>query len=527
MIFGDADFVVPKGGSGGRLLPLRMDASGGVVPGKWPERSTGRESDTETPPQSRHDPSVASNIHPPPSSHTPRKQHMVPTNEDVTASAPAKTESSQLSPEIQAELDAAMADLGFDPATESRGANTAAKPAPGAPGIRGPRVVQAGREHRTGKVVSVGPDDIFVEFGPKQLGVVDRKQYPDDAVPTVGSELEVVINKLDASDGLYICSRPGAVQKAPWESLEAGQTIEARVTGVNKGGLELELPGGHPGFMPASQVSLDRVEDLSVYVGQKFVCQVQRVDRRGKGNVVLSRRDMLNAERKEKAAKLKETITEGQIIDGVVRKIMPYGAFVDMGGLDGLLHASDITHERGQLMGEKSIAKYITEGQPIRVQVLKVDLENDRISLGLKQMEADPFQAALSEVQEGAELNGRVVRLADFGAFVEVSKGVEGLVHVSEIEHRRIGHPADVLKEDEVVKVKVLKIDPATRKISLSIKALKAAPEYSGGGGGGGGGRGGRDKTPGRTAEEILKETPELRRLRAKFGKQGFKGGLG
>jgi small subunit ribosomal protein S1 len=452
---------------------------------------------------------------------------MVPTNEDVTPGAPAKPESSQLSPEIQAELDAAMADLGFDTGADAPGTAKVAKPLPGTgpAGIRGPRVVQAGREHRTGKVVSVGPDDIFVEFGPKQLGVVDRKQYPEDAVPTVGSELEVVINKYEASDGIYVCSRPGAVQKAPWESLEAGQTIEARVTGVNKGGLELELPGGHTGFMPASQVSLDRVEDLSVYVGQKFACQVQRVDRRGKGNVVLSRRDMLNAERKEKAAKLKQTIAEGQIIDGVVRKIMPYGAFVDMGGLDGLLHASDITHERGQLMGEKSIAKYITEGQPIRVQVLKVDLENDRISLGLKQLETDPFQAALSEVQEGAELNGRVVRLADFGAFVEVSKGVEGLVHVSEIEHRRIGHPADVLKQVEVVKVKVLKIDPATRKISLSIKALKAAPEYAGGGGGGG--RGGRDKTPGRTAEEILKETPELRRLRAKFGKQGFKGGLG
>ncbi|MBX3315555.1 MAG: S1 RNA-binding domain-containing protein [Phycisphaeraceae bacterium] len=456
---------------------------------------------------------------------------MAPTNEDVTSapSKPTGREGADLSPEIQAELDAAMADLGVEsdrpgapkPTPRPMGG---ASPAP----IRGPRVVSAGREHRSGKVVSVGPTDIFIEFGPKLIGLVERTQYVEAELPKVGDEIEVIVTRRDPKDGILICSKPGAVQKAAWEEMEIGQTVEARVTGVNKGGLELELNGGHQAFMPASQVSLDRVEDLSVYIGQKFTCQVQRIDRRGKGNVVLSRRDLLAVERKEKAAKLKQTITEGQVVDGVVRKIMPYGAFVDLGGLDGLLHASDITHERGMLMGEKAIAKHITEGQPIRVQILKVDLENDRISLGLKQLSEDPFQAALSEVVEGAELSGRVVRFAEFGAFVEVAKGVEGLVHISEIEHRRIGHASDVLKQDEIVKVKVLKIDPGTRKISLSVKALKAAPEAPAGGGPSGrGGKGGRDKTPGRTAEEILKETPELRRLREKFGKKGFKGGLG
>lgn len=466
---------------------------------------------------------------------------MAPTNEDVNSLAPAPTsrpESADLSPEVQAELDAAMADLGVE---SSRPGAPKPTPRPAGPAaIRGPRVVSAGREHRTGKVVSIGPTDVFIEFGPKLIGLVERTQYTEETLPKVGDEVEVVVNRRDPKDGILICSKPGAVQKAAWEDMEIGQTVEARVTGVNKGGLEMELNGGHEAFMPASQVSLDRVEDLSVYIGQKFTCQVQRIDRRGKGNVILSRRDMLALERKEKAAKLKQTITEGQVVDGVVRKIMPYGAFVDLGGLDGLLHASDITHDRGMLMGEKAIAKHITEGQPIRVQVLKVDLENDRISLGLKQLSEDPFQAALSEIVEGAELSGRVVRFAEFGAFVEVAKGVEGLVHISEIEHRRIGHASDVLKQDEIVKVKVLKIDPGTRKISLSVKALKAAPEApapygggggpgggGGGGGGGRGGRGGRDKTPGRTAEEILKETPELRRMREKFGKKGFKGGLG
>lgn len=459
---------------------------------------------------------------------------MAPTNEDVKSVAPASSsrpESAELSAEVQAELDAAMAELGVE-SSGSGGSKPGPRPAGGAgpAPIRGPRVVQSGREHRAGKVVSVGPTDIFIEFGPKQIGLVDRTQYTEAEIPKVGDEVEVIVVRRDPKDGVLICSKPGAVQKAAWEEMEIGQTVEARVTGVNKGGLEMELTGGHSAFMPASQVSLDRVEDLSVYVGQKFTCQVQRVDRRGKGNVILSRRDMLAAERKEKAAKLKQTIAEGQVVDGVVRKIMPYGAFVDLGGLDGLLHASDITHERGMLMGEKAIAKHITEGQPIRVQILKVDLENDRISLGLKQLSEDPFQAALNEVVEGAELSGRVVRFAEFGAFVEVAKGVEGLVHISEIEHRRIGHASDVLKQDEIVKVKVLKIDPGTRKISLSVKALKAAPEAPAGGPGGGPGgrgRGGRDKAPGRTAEEILKETPELRRLREKFGKKGFKGGLG
>lgn len=463
---------------------------------------------------------------------------MAPTNEDVQSAAPgvkapqpARAESTELSPEVQAELDAAMADLGVESSRPGAPKPTP-KPAGGAAPapIRGPRVVSAGREHRTGRVVSVGPTDVFIEFGPKQLGLVERAQYTEETLPKVGEEISVVVNRLDPKDGVFICSRPGAVQKAAWEELEIGQNVEARVTGVNKGGLELELNGGHAAFMPASQVSLDRVEDLSVYIGQKFTCQVQRIDRRGKGNVVLSRRDLLAVERKEKAEQLKKTLTEGQVVDGVVRKIMPYGVFVDLGGLDGLLHASDITHERGMLMGEKAIAKHVTEGQPIKVQVLKVDLENNRISLGLKQLSEDPFQAAMSEIVEGAELNGRVVRFAEFGAFVEVAKGVEGLVHISEIEYRRIGHASDVLKQDEIVKVKVLKVDPGTRKISLSIKALKAAPEAPAGGGPGGpGGRGGkgRDKTPGRSAEEILKETPELRRLRAKFGKQGFKGGLG
>ncbi|MCA9298714.1 MAG: S1 RNA-binding domain-containing protein, partial [Phycisphaerales bacterium] len=171
---------------------------------------------------------------------------------------------------------------------------------------------------------------------------------------------------------------------------------------------------------------------------------------------------------------------------------------------------------------QKAVERHLAVGDKVNVQILKIDWDRNRISLGVKQLQQDPFEAVGSEVVEGAELSGRVTRLADFGAFIEVARGVEGLVHISELDHRRVAHPGDVLKEDEIVKVKVLKIDPQTRKISLSVKALKEAPASSGGGGRG---RGGPKDT--RSPDEILKDTPALRRMREKFGKQGFKGGLG
>jgi predicted RNA-binding protein with RPS1 domain len=458
---------------------------------------------------------------------------------EANGAAPAPQQASAAEPlisaEVQAEIDAAMADLGMAGGRhEPQRASQQPRPAPAAagtgaprPAIRGPRVVQAGREHRTGTVVSVGPTDIFLEFGPKELGVVPRTQWPEDQLPKVGEPLEVVVDRFEAAESLYICSKPGAVQKAEWEMLEVGQVVEARVTGVNKGGLELEV-AQHRAFMPASQVALDRIEDLSVFIGEKFACKVSQIDRRGKGNIVLSRRDVLEQERKEKAEKVKATLKEGDVVEGTVRKIMPFGAFVDLGGVDGLIHISDLSYDRTNY-GENAVAKHVKEGQTVRVKVLKIDWENNRLSLGLKQLAADPFAVAANEIKEGAEVTGRVVRLAEFGAFVELAPGVDGLVHVSEIAHRRINTPADVLKVDEVVKAKVLKIDPANRKISLSIKATLPAPEPAGGRGGPGGpgGRKGDRGGAGRTIEQIREESPALRRLREKFGKQQFKGGLG
>lgn len=423
--------------------------------------------------------------------------------------------SSPLSAEIDAEIEAAMSELEAEaPGGESR------KP------IRGPRVVHAGREHRKGMVVSVGPTDVFIEFGPKELGVIERTAWKDgEELPKVGEPFEVVVVKRDDNEGLYVCTRPGAVQKADWELLEPGQTVEARVTGKNKGGLELDV-AGHAAFMPAGQVSFEHITDLSVFVGEKLTCRVQRVDRRGRGNIVLSRREVLAEERKEKAAKLQDSLREGDIIEGTVRKIMPFGAFVDLGGIDGLVHMSDLTHDRiGH--GEKQIERIVKEGQHVRVQVLKLDWEAGRISLGMKQLEADPFAEAAGSIAEGAEVTGKVTKIVDFGAFVEIAPGVEGLVHISELDWKRVSKVDDVVRQDEIITVKILRIDENGRKISLSLKATKEPPAPVGGSGGGKGkGRGERDS---RSADEILKETPALRRLREKFKATGGaqKGGLG
>jgi len=444
---------------------------------------------------------------------TPAKVH------EIAHSAKPETPA-KLDDQTVAEIDAAMADMDQAMGVTKDQPTGATQPRKAA--VRGPRKVEGGREHRTGTVVSVGATDIFVEFGPKELGVVAVSQYAD-SLPNVGDALEVVVQKYEASESIYVCVRPGTVQKADWEMLESGQTVEAKVTGVNKGGLECEV-AGHSAFMPASQVDIDHVNDLSVFVGEKLPCVVQKVDRRGKGNIVLSRREVIARDRAKLAETLKDTLKEGDTIEGTVRKIMDFGAFVDLGGIDGLVHISDLSHDRVN-HGAKHVARHVSEGQKVTVKILKLDWDAGRISLGLKQLQSDPLEAAASEIEEGAIVSGKVTKCLDFGAFIEVAPGVEGLCHISELEYRRVNAVTDVVQPGEVVQVKVLKVDPSDRKISLSIKQTKEAPQREGGGKGRGrGGRGGRDD---RDPSEILKETPELRRLREKAKQKQAKGGGG
>ena len=469
-----------------------------------------------------------SNTESTPAASAPAPASPGPAPAPVSVPAPAPEapvlKTAELDAQTNAEIEAAMSEMVDAGAADGGDGGDGGQSSKGK--IRGPRVVRGGREHRTGKVVSVGATDLFVEFGPKELGVVDVTQFKEEK-PKVGDDLEVAVQRYDSAESLYICALPGAVQKADWEMLEMGQVVEARVTGVNKGGLELEI-ANHRAFMPASQVDINHIADLSVFVGEKMTCEVQKIDRRGQGNILLSRRDIIAKERAKAAEGLKEKLKEGDTVEGVVRKIMDFGAFVDIGGVDGLVHINDLSHNRVN-HGAKGVAEHVSEGQKVTVQILKLDWDANRIGLGLKQLQADPFSAAASEVVEGAQMSGKVTKILDFGAFVEVAPGVEGLVHISELEWRRVNDVHEVLTENEVVQVQVLKVDPEDRKISLSIKQLKERPQQAGGGGGGRkGGKGGRGRDD-RDPAEILKETPQLRRMReqAKKNKPKSGGGIG
>lgn len=434
---------------------------------------------------------------------------------ETSASSPAMT--ADLAAEINAAMETSIAGAAAHHHKPGKKELDAAHAAMGdRPKIRGPRVVEGGREKRKGAVVSVGPTDIFIEFGPKELGVVPRIQFPDEAdLPKVGGEVEVVVERFEPAENLFICNRPGVVQKAAWEMLEPGTVVEALVTGVNKGGLELEV-AQHAAFMPASQVALERIEDFTPFIGQKLTCKVVRVDRTGRGQITLSRRDILNEQRREAVTKLKGELKEGDIREGVVKKIMQFGAFVDIGGIDGLLHVSDLSHDR-----VKKVEDILKEGDKVTVKVLKLDWENKRHSLGLKQLQEDPWAAAIKDLKEGDETSGRVTKLAEFGCFVELAPGVEGLVHISEMAWTRVQKVSDVVQPNKVVKVRVLKMEAGSKKISLSIKQTLERPA-------------GEQRGPRTRREEEFKpevpETPAARRLReaakAKHGKQ-LKSGLG
>lgn len=395
--------------------------------------------------------------------------------------------------------------------------------------VRGPRVVESGREYREGVVVSVGPDDIFVEFGPKSLGVLPRVQFKDkdgsdsEDLPKAGDTIKVAVDRYEAKESLYICSRPGIVQKAEWELLQPGQVVEAKCTGSNKGGLEMEV-ANHRAFIPASHVDTRRIEDLSIFHGEKMTCKVVKVDRSGRGNITLSRREVLAEQQKKAAEELKSKLKEGETVEGVVKSIMPFGAFVDIGGIDGLVHISDLTHDRA-----RRVEDHVKEGEAVRVQILKLDWEKGRHSLGMKQLQDDPFEVGLSEMKEGDVVQGRITKLLEFGAFAEIAPGVEGLVHISELDWKRVGKVSDAVQPNQIVPMKILKIEAGQRKISLSVKQAMDRPAQAGGGGGGRG-KGGRGERDERSPEDILKDTPELRRLREKAKKQhgkNLKAGLG
>lgn len=325
---------------------------------------------------------------------------------------------------------------------------------------------------KRGTVIAVQGDDIFVDLGGKSQGLITSDQFEDEPMPEVGQTIEATITGYDPNDGLLMLSRRGAVLEATWSSLSEGAVVEGRVKDTNKGGLAMDV-NGIDAFMPISQISRERIEseDLKQFLNRRMRGQVVEI-RRSERSIVVSHRAVEEMEAAQAAEQTFESLEEGQLVQGTVKTIMPYGAFVDIGGVDGLLHIGDMSHSRVE--DPKEI---VTEGQQIEVKVLKVDREQTRIGLGLKQAMPDPWAGIENKWPVDSVVTGRVTRVADFGAFVELEPGVEGLVPISEMTfERRIGHPSEITKEGEVIKVKVLNIEHDRKRISLSIKQVGDDP---------------------------------------------------
>lgn len=326
------------------------------------------------------------------------------------------------------------------------------------------------RGRLTGRIVSIRGTDVFVDIGSKSEGVLTLDEFEPDEPPVVGQEIHVIAQGIDPESGVLRLSLREAIAAASLDSIKVGDVVRAKVTGSNIGGLELRFHGLR-GFMPMSQVDLVRRDDFATYINRWLECEVTEIDRRGK-NLVLSRRRVLERHRAEERQQLKFQIQEGQTRKGVVRRLADFGAFIDLGGLDGLLHVSDMSYAR-----IRHPSDVLKEGQEIEVKILKVDLVKDRISLGLKQLSPDPWTAVEGKYHVGDTVEGRVTKLMDFGAFVEIEPGVEGLIPISEMSWaQRIMHPKDILKVGDSVRMAVLSLDPAKRKISLSLKALSQDP---------------------------------------------------
>jgi small subunit ribosomal protein S1 len=388
-------------------------------------------------------------LRPEPPPFKPGKPPQVPLQESKASLRAA------LDAQIEQELEAAMA--GMD-AKAMYGEPAAHRP-------RGPAQRTDGK--KKGKVVAIHGDDVFVDVGGRSQGVLSAIQFGGQP-PAIGSELDVNIEGYDSANGLLLLSLKGAAVHADWSSVAEGMIVEGRVTGTNKGGLEIDI-NGIRGFMPVSQIDLYRVEDLNPYVNQRLRCLVTDVNP-AERNLVVSARALLEKEREEAREKLWKELAEGQVRTGIVRSIKDFGAFLDLGGVDGLLHVSEMSWSRVD-----NAANLVQPGQSMKVVILKIDHERRKVSLGLKQLLPSPWDSIGEKYWANQLVTGKVTRLMDFGAFVELEPGIEGLIHVSELAPQRVWRVSDIVQPNQMVEVRVLKIEKDQKRISLSLKA--AAPE--------------------------------------------------
>jgi ribosomal protein S1 len=323
-----------------------------------------------------------------------------------------------------------------------------------------------------GVVVQVQPDHIMVDVGYKTEGIVPVAELALPAGRTVdecfaqGQSVSVVVLSVDGQEGELVLSQRRGAEARAWDRLEeahqAGEVITAPVVEEVKGGLVVDV--GLRGFMPASHVERGYVNDLSVYVGQPVRARVIEIDR-GKNRVILSQKVVLEEEHRRLRERTWADLQEGQVRRGVVKGLTDFGAFVDLGGVDGLLHVSEMAWGRVDHPSD-----VLAVGDEINVKILRLDREKEKISLGLKQVLPDPWETAEQRYPAGGVFEGKVMRLAPFGAFVQLEPGIEGLVHISQLADYHVHEPGEVVREGQTVRVKVLRVSPAERRVSLSIR---------------------------------------------------------
>lgn len=319
------------------------------------------------------------------------------------------------------------------------------------------------------QVLKIHQESVYVALGGPDEGVVPFEQFEEE--PAVGTPVEVIVRGFNRADGLYACAIPGStIDVADWSDLEEGSVVEAVVTGHNTGGLECKV-GGVRGFMPISQIAEYRVEDASEFVDQKLVSLVTEANER-RGNLVLSHRAILEREREQKKKEQLEKIQVGDTFEGTVRSIKDFGAFVDLGALDGLIHITKLSWER-----VKHPSDVLEVGQKVKVKIETFDKETGRIGLSYRDLLDNPWDSAEADFAVGTIHVGTVSRIASFGCFVRLSAGIEGLVHVSELAHHRVSKVDAFVSEGQEVEVKVLTFDRETQKIGLSMKAAKKIAE--------------------------------------------------
>jgi small subunit ribosomal protein S1 len=359
--------------------------------------------------------------------------------------------------ELDSEINDALSEVSLDALYDDANAKKSAVARAAAKGMRRGRVI----------LVDLAKNEVLVDFG-KNQGVCPLAQFEKE--PKVGDEVDFVFVRRDPREDILILALPGAkATNVNWENLQVGQIVEGTVSKVlEKGGLEVDVKGMRA-FMPASQVDLYFVQDISTYLNQRITAEVTQFDRDDR-NLILSRRNVLEREREAKKQQFFETIEVGTMLHGTVRNVRDFGAFVDVGGVDGLIPVSEMAFTR-----VNKASDVVKEGDIVDVKVIRLDKEAGKITLSLKQAMPDPWREADQKYPVGSSLTGLVTRVENFGAFVQVEEGIEGLLPISEMSYQRIGHPSDLVKPGDTVKLVVLSIDPAARRMSMSMK--QAGPD--------------------------------------------------